>query len=329
MNHSLPPLQILLTGCAGFIGARTAEILLEQGHQVVGIDNLNDYYDVRLKDYRLSKLRTRQGFTFYAIDIENYSELEHIFFTNRLDAVINLAARAGVRASIETPHVYLSTNTLGSLNLLSLMTKHAVTRFVMASTSSLYAGTPMPFTETSDVTRPISPYAASKLAAEAMAFTWHHLHGIHVAVLRYFTVFGPAGRPDMSPFRFIEWIRRGQPITLYGTGEQTRDFTYIDDIARGTVAALGADGHHIINLGGGNTPLSINTMIREIESALGQEAKVNRQPSNSADMTDTAADISNAKHSLKWTPKINPIEGFKKTVAWHQANADWLGGVRL
>ena len=329
MNHSTPPLQILLTGCAGFIGARTAEILLEQGHQVVGIDNLNDYYDVRLKDYRLSKLKTRHGFTFHAIDIENSSELERIFSKNRFNAVINLAARAGVRASIETPHVYLSTNTLGSLNLLSLMTKHAVPRFIMASTSSLYAGAPMPFTETSDVTRPISPYAASKLAAEAMAYTWHHLHGIHVTVLRYFTVFGPAGRPDMSPFRFIEWIRRGQPITLYGTGEQTRDFTYIDDIARGTVAALGADGHHIINLGGGNTPLSINTMIREIESALGQEAKVNRQPSNNADMADTAADISKANQSLGWTPEVNPIEGFKKTVAWHLENAEWLGSVSL
>ncbi len=329
MNQTQKPLSILLTGCAGFIGARTAELLLESGHQVVGIDNLNDYYDVRIKEYRLSDLRKNPDFTFHAIDIENVFGLEDIFSAHRFDAVINLAARAGVRASIETPHVYLSTNTLGSLNLLGLMSKYGVPRFVMASTSSLYAGAPMPFVETSDVTRPISPYASSKLAAEAMAYTWHHLHGIHVAVLRYFTVFGPAGRPDMSPFRFIEWIRRGQAITLYGDGKQTRDFTYIDDIARGTVAALGADGHHIINLGGGNAPISINSMIREIEITMGKEAMVNREPSNNADMTDTAAEISKARRVLDWSPEVTPIEGFKRTVAWHLENAGWLDFVRL
>ena len=320
---------ILLTGCAGFIGARTSELLLDDGHEVVGIDNLNDYYDVRLKGYRLSRLKGRDGFRFAQIDIEDHAALAGLFATENFDAVINLAARAGVRASIVDPHVYLTTNTQGALNLLQLMSDHGVPRYVMASTSSLYAGAAMPFVETADVTRPISPYAATKLAAEALAYTWHHLHGINVAVLRYFTVFGPAGRPDMSPFRFIEWIRRGEPITLYGDGEQTRDFTFIDDIARGTIAALGISGYEILNLGGGNAPLSINTMIALIEEKLGARAKVHRQPQNNADMHDTAAEISKAHHLLHWEPRVSPHEGFSRTVAWHQENATWLGGIQL
>jgi nucleoside-diphosphate-sugar epimerase len=187
----------------------------------------------------------------------------------------------------------------------------------------------MPFAETADVTRPISPYAATKLAAEAMAYTWHHLHGIHVAILRYFTVFGPAGRPDMSPFRFIEWIRRGQPITLFGDGSHTRDFTYIDDIARGTITALASDGYEIYNLGGGNEPLSINTMIHNIEENLGMKAVIDHQPQNNADMQDTAAEITKAKSLLGWEPAIHPLEGFKRTVAWHQENASWLDRITL
>jgi UDP-glucuronate 4-epimerase len=320
---------ILLTGCAGFIGARTTELLLDAGHEIVGIDNLNDYYDVRLKRHRLDALGKYPDFSFHSIDIENQPALRKLFQDHRFDAVINLAARAGVRASIIDPHVYLTTNTQGALNLLELMVSHGVPRYLMASTSSLYAGAAMPFVETADVTRPISPYAATKLAAEALAFTWHHLHGIDVAILRYFTVFGPAGRPDMSPFRFIEWIRRGEPITLYGDGEQTRDFTYIDDIARGTIAALGIRGYEILNLGGGNAPLSINTMIHAIEEHLGMKATIDYQPQNNADMQDTAAEISKAHKLLQWQPEVAPLEGFSKTVAWHRANAGWLDSINL
>lgn len=322
-------MKILLTGCAGFIGARTAELLLDDGHHVVGIDNLNDYYDVQLKEYRLSRLRERGGFEFEAIDIEDHGALKELFRDHAFDAVINLAARAGVRASIVDPHVYLTTNTQGALNLLQLMTTYGVPRYIMASTSSLYAGQSMPFVETADVTRPISPYAATKLAAEALAYTWHHLHGFNVAVLRYFTVFGPAGRPDMSPFRFIEWIRRGQPITLYGDGSQTRDFTYIDDIAHGSIAALGVSGYEIFNLGGGNEPLSINSMIHAIEKNLGMKALIDHQPQNNADMQDTSAEITKAKSLLDWEPTIHPIEGFKRTVAWHRENAFWLNSITL
>ncbi len=293
------------------------------------MDNLNDYYDVRIKQHRLSHLAPLGGFSFAGADIEDAEALGRIFASHRFDAVINLAARAGVRASIESPRVYLTTNTLGSLNLLEFIVRHDVPRFVMASTSSLYAGASMPFVETADVTRPISPYAASKLAAEALAQTWHHLHGIHVTILRYFTVYGPAGRPDMSPFRFIEWIRRGQPIQLYGDGTQTRDFTYIDDIAQGTVAALGQDGCEVFNLGGGNTPITINAMIGLVENLLDRKALVEHLPPNAADMHDTAAEISKARQRLGWRPAVDPAEGFSRSVKWHRENADWLDRVRL
>jgi nucleoside-diphosphate-sugar epimerase len=320
---------ILLTGVAGFIGARTAELLLEAGHAVVGIDNLNDYYDVRLKKHRLARLTSRAGFTFHQVDVENREALAGLFQVHRFDGVINLAARAGVRASIEHPRVYLSTNTLGPLNLLDLMVAHGVPRFVMASTSSLYAGAPAPFGETADVTRPISPYAATKLAAEALAYVWHHLHGLQVSVLRYFTVFGPAGRPDMSPFKFIECVRRGVPLPLFGDGSQTRDFTYIDDIARGTVNALAVKGYEIINLGGGNQPISIRAMIQFIEAQLGRPAVIQQLPMNAADMQETAADISKAAARLNWRPEISPFEGFARTVAWHRENAGWLDAIKL
>lgn len=322
-------LKILVTGCAGFIGARTSQLLLDCGHEVVGIDNLNDYYDIRVKEFRLSALQANAGFQFQALDIEDLTKMGELFKKHGFDAVINLAARAGVRASIEEPQVYLTTNTQGSLNILQLMTRHGVSKYIMASTSSLYAGASMPFVETADVTRPISPYAATKLAAEALAYSWHHLHGLDATILRYFTVFGPAGRPDMSPFRFIEWIRRGEPITLYGDGSQTRDFTYIDDIARGTIAALASPGYEIINLGGGNQPISINTMIAVIEDALCKKATINRQPQNNADMQDTSAQIAKARKLLAWEPSVAPLLGFQQTVAWHQANADWLDRIQL
>jgi len=304
-------------------------MLLERGDQVVGVDNLNDYYDVRLKEYRLGRLQKLKGFEFHRLDIEDKDAFKRVFAAHRFDAVINLAARAGVRASILSPRVYLTTNTLGTLNLLELMVEHGIDRFVMASTSSLYAGAKMPFVETADVTHPISPYAATKLAAEALAQTWHHLHGINVAILRYFTVYGPAGRPDMSPFRFIEWIRRGQPIQLYGDGSQTRDFTYIDDIAAGTLAALKVKGAEVINLGGGNEPLTVNAMITAFEEALGKKAIVEHLPSNNADMQDTSAEIGRARELLGWSPSTVPVAGFKKTAEWHKANQSWLGLIDL
>lgn len=323
-------MNILLTGAAGFIGARTAELLIEEGHQVVGVDNMNDYYDVSVKQYRLDQIERKEGFAFQQLDIEDKSALDSCFKENAFDAVINLAARAGVRASITDPFIYLSTNTLGTLNLLDLMLEHNVKRYVMASTSSLYAGKPMPFLETADVRQPLSPYAASKLGAEAMAYSYHHLHGLDVSILRYFTVYGPAGRPDMSPFRFTEWVSREEPITLYGDGEQTRDFTYIDDIARGTIAAAEqCSGYEIYNIGGGNEPISINTMIAEIERHLDKKAIIDYQPMNNADMQDTAANIDKAMSKLGWKPVVNPFDGLERTVKWHQENQNWLQGIKL
>lgn len=322
-------MKLLVTGSAGFIGARTAQQALDAGHEVVGLDNLNDYYDPSVKRHRLEALFRFPGFRFIEVDIENGGALDIVFADHRFDAVINLAARAGVRASITDPHVYMRTNTVGTLNLLERMVRHGIAKFVIASTSSLYAGQPMPFTEDAVVTRPISPYAATKLAAEAVAHVWHHLHQIDVSVLRYFTVYGPSGRPDMAPFRFCEWIRRGEPITLYGDGTQTRDFTYIDDIALGTLAALKPLGYEIINLGGGNAPLTVNAMIASLENALGRSVRINRQPAIAADMQDTAADISKAKHLLDWSPHTSPQQGLTLTAQWHLAQANWLNAVQL
>ncbi|WP_193212250.1 SDR family NAD(P)-dependent oxidoreductase [Luteolibacter marinus] len=322
-------MTLLVTGCAGFIGARTAQLALDDGHEVVGLDNLNDYYDPLLKRHRLEGLLANKSFRFLELDIEDGAALERVFAVRHFDAVINLAARAGVRASIELPHLYMHTNTVATLNLLERMARYNVPKFVIASTSSLYAGLPMPFTEDALVTRPISPYAATKLAAEALAHVWHHLHGIDVSVLRYFTVYGPAGRPDMAPFRFSEWIRRGQPITLYGDGTQTRDFTYIDDIARGTLAALKPLGYEIINLGGGNTPVTVNAMIEALELHLGRPAVIQHEAFQSVDMRDTSAEIGKARTLLGWEPLVPPDEGFRKTAEWHRAEHAWLDKVQL
>ncbi|MDA7675854.1 NAD-dependent epimerase/dehydratase family protein [Akkermansiaceae bacterium] len=322
-------MKLLITGCAGFIGARTAQLALDAGHSVVGLDNLNDYYDVRLKRHRLEPLLARDGFQFHHLDIEDGEALDRVFADHRFDAVINLAARAGVRASIEDPRVYLSTNTTGTLNLLERMVRHEVPKFVLASTSSLYAGQPMPFVETANVTRPISPYAATKLAAEALAYVWHNLHGLDVSVLRYFTVYGPAGRPDMAPFRFSEWIRRGEPIQLFGDGTATRDFTFVDDIARGTLAALKPLGYEVINLGGGNRPVAVNDMIQALETHLGKQALIDRQTSFAADMKDTSAEISKASNLLNWEPQTSPKEGFQMTAEWHLREQHWLETISL
>lgn len=321
--------KVLVTGAAGFIAAKTAEFLLDAGVPVIGIDNLNDYYDVRVKQYRLDQLRGRPGFRFVEGDIEDLGLLETVFAENTISAVLNLAARAGVRYSMENPHVYLTTNGHGTLNLLECMQRHRVKKFVLASTSSLYAGQQMPFVETLPVNTPISPYAASKKAAEVMAYTYHKLYGIDVSVVRYFTVFGPAGRPDMSPFRFIKWIDEGTPITLYGDGSQSRDFTYVDDIARGTIAAMKEVGYEIINLGGGNNPITITAMIDAFAQQLGKKAVIDEKPFHKADMMETWANIDKAKALLGWYPQIDPYEGFRLTVDWYLANRDWVKDIRV
>lgn len=343
----------LVTGAAGFIGAEVCKLLLAGGNTVVGIDNLNDYYDIRLKDYRLGMLlndecwknnrssrnsafvnqgrRSDQSgrFIFETVDIEDLTALDRLFSEFTFNGVLNLAARAGVRYSLVNPHVYLSTNTQGVLNLLECLRKHAVRKFVQASTSSLYAGCPMPFLEEQPVNMPLSPYAASKKAAELMAYSYHHLYGIDTTVLRYFTVFGPAGRPDMAPFRFVHWIACGKPIKLFGDGSQTRDFTYVTDIARGTVLALKEVGYEIVNLGGGNRPISINKMITLLEKQLGCHAVIDQRPANPVDMVDTQADIHKARELLGWVPLVSPEEGFELMTQWYTQHREMLSAIAV
>lgn len=314
----------LVTGTAGFIGSRVTSQLLDQGHRVVGVDNMNDYYDVRLKEYRVEQLKQQQGFKLYAIDIEDRKALRACIEGETISGVLNLAARAGVRYSIEDPFVYLSTNALGTLNLLEIMVEREIKKMVLASTSSLYAGQEMPFEESLPVNTPISPYAASKKAAEVMAYSYHYLHGLDISVVRYFTVFGPCGRPDMSIFRFIKWIDEGTPIELFGDGTQSRDFTYVEDVARGSIAALKEVGYEIINIGGGKNPISLNKVIEWIENHLGKKASVKKKPFHKADMVTTWADISKAAEVLNWRPEVSVEDGVASTVEWHLANRDWI-----
>jgi nucleoside-diphosphate-sugar epimerase len=336
----------LVTGCAGFIGSKVTEQLWAAGHTVVGIDTLNARYDVKLKYFRLSELLAMAGapqdkvravkrlcslvkfhferFYFSPVDVENREALEKLFAKHAFDAVINLAACPGVRYSMENPFVYMTTNALGTLNLLEAMRAHGVKKFVLASTSSLYAGQQMPFTEDLPVNTPLSPYAVSKKSAELMAYSYHKLYGLSAAVLRYFTVFGPAGRPDMSVFRFIKWIDEGHPLEIFGDGKQTRDWTYVDDVARGTVlAALAPLDYEIINLGGGSVPVPLNEVIAFIENELGKKAKRTTNPFHVADIEATGADIRKARRLLGWEPQVAWQEGLRRTVAWYLKNRKW------
>ena len=320
--------KYFVTGAAGFIASQVCRKLLDLGDQVIGVDNLNDYYDVRLKNWRLDQLKTHsnaQNFSFSDFDIEDQVKLGDLFKAEgSFDAVLNLAARAGVRYSMENPHVYLSTNTEGTLNILECMRAHGCKKLVLASTSSLYAGQKMPFTEDLAVNEPLSPYAASKKAGELMAYSYHKLYQMDVSVLRYFTVFGPAGRPDMSPYRFIKWIAEEETIQMFGDGSQSRDFTYVDDIARGTIAAIQDVGYQIINLGGGRNPVSLNTIISKLEQLLGKKAKIDHKPFHVADLMETWADISKAKNLLGWEPQVSLDEGLEESVEWYINNQNWL-----
>lgn len=322
--------RYLVTGCAGFIASKVTEMLLAAGHEVVGVDNLNPAYDPRLKRWRLDKLTKHPCFHFQAADIASRDEVEPLFRRSQeggaapYTAVVNLAARAGVRPSVTNPWVYYQTNCDGTLNLLELCRRYNVPKFLLASTSSLYgAHNPVPYREDADTNRPLSPYAASKKAAETIAYTYHYLHGIDVSVVRYFTVYGPAGRPDMSIFRFIRWIGEGEPVILFGDGTQNRDFTYVDDIARGTIAALRPFGYEVINLGG-DRPVTIAAVIDQIAARLGKSPCLERRPPHAADVPGTWADISKARSLLEWSPEVSVEEGLRRTVQWYQENRDFV-----
>ncbi len=322
-------MRIFLTGCAGFIGAKTAELLLEQEAQVIGVDNLNDAYDPRLKQWRLTRLERFPNFQFHQLDISDWEATRALFEAYRpYDAVINLAARAGVRQSVENPWVYVATNITGALNLLELCRLHDVPKYILASTSSLYGNNERPFREDQPTDQPLSPYAASKKGAEALCHTYHHLYGLDITVLRYFTVYGPAGRPDMSIFRFVRWIAEGEPIQLLGDGLQERDFTYVDDIARGTIAALKPLGYAIINLGG-DRPVSLRWVIETLERLLGKPARWVQAPMHPADVKATWADITRARTLLGWEPQVPLEEGLRRCVEWYLQNRGWAREIQL
>ena len=317
----------LVAGAAGFIAYHVIEELLRQGHAVLGLDNLNDAYDIRLKEYRLGLLRQRPGFSFQRLDVSDNARLSDLFAgaegETQYAAVINLAARAGVRQSVEDPWVYLETNTTGTLNLLELCRRRQVPKFILASTSSIYGlNAPLPTPETADSDHPLQAYAASKKGAEALSHVYHYLYGLDVSVVRYFTVYGPAGRPDMSIFRFTQWISEGQVLRLNGDGEQTRGFTYVDDIVSGTLLALQPVGYEIINLGG-HESVKIIDLIHMLEARIGQRAIIQTRPAHPADMLASWADVSKAGRLLGWEPQVSLAEGLDRVVAWYNQNREW------
>lgn len=325
--------RYLLTGCAGFIASKVADLLLEAGHHVVGVDSLNDAYDPRLKQWRLSRLQPRANFRFHHVDICDRAALETVFAAEGSQppfaAVINLAARAGVRASVVNPWVYYQTNVEGTLNLLDLCRRFGVPKFLLASTSSLYGKhNATPYQEDADTNRPLSPYAASKKAAEALTHSYHHLHGLDISISRYFTVYGPADRPDMSIFRFIRRIAEDEAIIVFGDGSQSRDFTHVDDIAAGTVAALKPLGYEVINLGGGRV-VSLREVIDRIAALLGKSPRIEYRPAHPADVPTTWADVSKAARLLDWRPKVSIEEGLRRCVEWYRANREMARSVEL
>lgn len=351
-------MKYLVTGCAGFIASRVCEMLLEDGHQVVGMDSLNDAYDVRLKhwrlgsllggdvtkqsDYRLTigqagKLRAKsRNFVFIKGDTSNRKDVERVFSEAQYDVVLNLAARAGVPSSVKDPTGFLKSNTEGVINVLEAMSRNNVCNHVLASTSSVYATppgtTPTRSKEIDNTDHPRSPYAASKKAAELIchSFSIRPQNPISTTVVRYFTVYGPAGRPDMSIFRFIESALRGNKIEVTGDGHQSRDFTFVDDIARGTIlASRSNNGFRVINLGGGKSPTSINDVIRLIESETGRKILKAKAAPAAGDMSTSMADISSAKRLLRWTPRTDLKDGIAQTVAWHRKHRNFAGVISM
>jgi nucleoside-diphosphate-sugar epimerase len=321
-------MNYLLTGAVGFIGSKVAEVLLKDGHQVFGIDNFDDYYNPLMKTWRLETLNTYRNFRFLRGDILNVSSLRAFAkHGGSLDAVIHLGARAGVRPSVANPTSYYQTNVLGTLNVLDVCHEFHIPKLVIASSSSVYgSNSPMPFREDADTNRPLSPYAASKKATEELCFTYHHLYGIDISMMRFFTVYGPAGRPDMSMFRFVRSINEGQPLTLFGDGSQRRDFSFVEDIARGTIAALRPVKYRVFNLGA-NHPVELNHVIENIARIAHKKAIIDYKPSDPTDVPATWADVSRAKSELDWEPGVSLEEGIGRSIDWYKSNREWAHAI--
>lgn len=314
-------MKILVTGAAGFVGSYTAHALLDDGHEVVGFDNFNDYYDVALKEARFQGLEKRDGFTMIRGDLTDVPLLTSHFQQQKFDRVCHLAAQAGVRYSIENPAAYQKSNLEGHLNILEACRHAKIERLVYASSSSVYGGNKkVPFSESDPVDHPVSLYAATKKANELMSHTYTHLYGLQTVGLRFFTVYGPMGRPDMAYWLFTDAMLNGRSIKVFNHGKMERDFTYIDDIVAGVKSALFADGldpYEVFNLGN-NNPENLMEMIRVLGDALGVEPKMEMLPMQAGDVPITFADISKAQKKLGYQPTTSMEEGLKRFVKWYK-----------
>lgn len=315
-------MKVLVTGAAGFIGSHVVEALLARGDDVVGLDNFNDYYDPARKRANVEEARANPRYRLVEGDVRAEPLLRDLFDAYRFDKVCHIAAMAGVRYSISHPELYESVNVGGTLCLLEQARQHGVGTFVFASSSSVYgAANPVPFQEDADVSRPISPYAATKVAKEALAYTYHHLYGLRCTGLRFFTVYGPRGRPDMAPYLFTRWIAEGRPVRQFGDGTSRRDYTFITDIVAGVVAALDAGlPYELINLGRGHT-ISLSDFIRLVERVVGSEAIIVEEPPKPGDVPVTHADITKARALLDYSPLVSVEEGMRRFWEWYQRAA--------
>jgi UDP-glucuronate 4-epimerase len=314
-------MNLLVTGGAGFIGSHLVEALLRRGHSVTVVDNFNDYYPPAVK--RRNVAAFGGGATVCECDIRDAPKLAQIFAARHWDGIYHLAACAGVRPSLQQPALYADVNILGTQRLLELAHQHAVRKFIFASSSSVYgSNATVPFQEDQPVNRPLSPYAATKLAGEALTHVYHHLYGLDVACLRFFTVYGPRQRPDLAIHKFTRAILHDQPIEVYGDGESSRDYTYIDDILQGLLACLDRSfGYEIINLGG-SRPVKLRELVRRIERATGKTARITALPAQPGDMEHTCADIARAGRLLGYTPQVAIEDGLPKFVEWYRREWD-------
>ena len=323
-NEEMKPesMRVLLTGGAGFIGSHVAEALLRRGNYVIIVDEMNDYYDLRLKRYNISILKSSYSadkLVVYNSDICDANAMSLIFESEGPTHIIHLAARAGVRPSIKEPSLYVRTNVEGTSCLLDLAVKFEIQHFVYASSSSVYGGSDKELlNEEDNISHPVSPYAATKATCELLAFTFNHLYGLNTTGLRFFTVYGPRGRPDMAPFKFIDRIVRGMPIQQYGDGNTSRDYTYIGDIVDGVVRAVDRPlGNQVFNLGNGN-PFLLSKFIRIVEKAVGRPAVIELLPNQPGDVERTCADIEKAKRLLGYQPSVTFEDGITRTVEWYK-----------
>ena len=328
-------MKILVTGAAGFIGYHLAQRLLSQGQQVYGIDNLNDYYDVNLKKARLAQLQSHSEFTFQQLDLSDRADISQFFQNQKIDRVVHLAAQAGVRYSLDNPHAYADSNLMGFLNILEGCRHSKIEHLVFASSSSVYGNnTKVPFAVSDNVDHPISLYAATKKANELMAHSYSHLYNLPITGLRFFTVYGPWGRPDMAYFKFVKAIAENKPIDVYNFGKMQRDFTYIDDVVEGVVRVIekppqsdsetsSAVPYKIYNIGN-NSPVELLTFIEVVEAAMGKTAVKNLLPMQPGDVPSTYADVDDLMADVGFKPSTPIEEGIRQFVEWYR---DYYGGV--